>query len=51
MAKFVYKMQNILNIKMRLETQAKTEFSQASARLDEEEDTSEPYFKTKNLRG
>ena len=38
MAKFVYKMQNILNIKMRLETQAKTEFSQASARLDEEED-------------
>ena len=48
MAKFVYKMQNILNIKMRLETQAKTEFSQASARLDEEE---EPYFKTKNLRG
>ena len=37
MAKFVYKMQNILNIKMRLETQAKTEFSQASAKLDEEE--------------
>lgn len=34
MAKFIYKMQNILNIKMRLETQAKTEFSQASARLE-----------------
>lgn len=32
MAKFVYKMQNILNIKMRLETQAKTEFSQGKCK-------------------
>lgn len=38
MAKFIYKMQNILNIKMRLETQAKTEFAEAAARLLQEED-------------
>jgi flagellar FliJ protein len=38
MAKFIYRMQNILNIKMRLETQAKTEYAEASARLSEEED-------------
>lgn len=38
MAKFNYKMQNILNIKLRLETQAKTEFAEASARLSQEED-------------
>lgn len=37
MAKFNYKMQNILNIKMRLETQARTEFAEMSARLAEEE--------------
>lgn len=39
MAKFNYKMQNILNIKMRLETQAKTEFSQAAAKAAAEEET------------
>lgn len=38
MAKFVYKMQNILNIKTRLETQAKTEFAEAMARLGQEEE-------------
>lgn len=38
MAKFIYKMQNILNIKMRLETQAKTEFAEAMARLEQEEE-------------
>lgn len=37
MAKFIFKMQNILDIKMRLETQAKTEFAEASARLNAEE--------------
>lgn len=37
MAKFNYKMQNILNIKMRLETQAKTEFAEKSAQLAYEE--------------
>ncbi len=38
MAKFVYKMQNILDIKLRLETQAKTEFAEASAKLLQEEE-------------
>lgn len=38
MAKFVFKMQNILDIKLRLETQAKTEFAEASGRLATEEE-------------
>ncbi len=38
MAKFRYSMQSILNIKMKLETQAKQEFSAARAALDEEEE-------------
>lgn len=38
MAKFIYKMQNILNIKMRLETQAKTEFAEAMTRYSQEEE-------------
>ena len=38
MAKFVYRMQNILNIKEKLETQAKNEFAEARVRLDEEID-------------
>ncbi len=38
MAKFVYKMQNILDIKLRLETQVKTEFAEASAKLLQEEE-------------
>ena len=33
----MYKMQNILNIKMRLETQAKTAYAEAAARVSEEE--------------
>ncbi len=37
MARFRYSMQSILNIKMKLETQAKQEFSVAKAALDEEE--------------
>ena len=36
MAKFIYRMQNILNIKEKLETQAKNEFAEARARLDDE---------------
>ena len=36
MARFRYSMQNILNIKLKLETQAKQEFSAAKAALDEE---------------
>lgn len=38
MAKFSYKMQNILEIKYKLETQAKTSFSIAAAELNREEE-------------
>lgn len=38
MAKFIYGMQNVLNIKERLETQAKTEYAQMSILLSQEED-------------
>ena len=38
MAKFFYKMQNILDIKLKLETQAKNEFAIANRELAEEED-------------
>lgn len=37
MAKFIYRMQNILDIKYKLEDQAKTEFMLANQRLQEEE--------------
>jgi len=37
MAKFRYSLQSILNIKMKMETQAKQEFSAAKNALDEEE--------------
>lgn len=37
MAKFVYRMQNILNLKLKLEEQAKIAFSTANAKLQEEE--------------
>ena len=43
MAKFRYSMQSILDIKVKMETQAKQEFSAARAALDEEEE------KLKNL--
>lgn len=38
MAKFRYRMQNILNVKEKLETQAKNEFAIAAANVSEEED-------------
>ncbi len=38
MAKFTYKMQNILDIKYKLESQAKTSFSIAAANLRKEEE-------------
>ena len=38
MAKFIYRMQNILDIKYKLETQAKTSFSIAAANLNKEEE-------------
>lgn len=37
MSKFIYRMQNILNIKYKLEEQAKTEFMLANQKLQEEE--------------
>jgi len=37
MAKFLYKLQNILSIKVSLETQSKTAYAEASNRLDVEE--------------
>ncbi len=38
MAKFTYKMQNILDVKYKLENQAKTSFSLAAAMLNQEEE-------------
>lgn len=37
MAKFIYKLQNVLDIKIKLESQAKTTFSLAAAKLNAEE--------------
>lgn len=37
MAKFIYRLQNVLNIKYRLETQEKTAYAQALAKLAQEE--------------
>lgn len=38
MSKFIYRMQNILNVKYKLEDQAKTEFMLANQKLREEEE-------------
>ena len=38
MAKFKYRMQSILNVKMKLEVQAKQEFASAQAALNREEE-------------
>lgn len=38
MARFIYRMQNILEVKEKLETQAKNEFAIANAKLNEEEE-------------
>lgn len=38
MAKFIYRMQNILEIKLKMEDQAKTEFATAKIHFDEEEE-------------
>lgn len=48
MAKFVYRMQNILNIKNKLEAQAKQEYSAARAVLNEEEEKLEKLFGRKD---
>ncbi|MCR2048651.1 flagellar export protein FliJ [Acetatifactor muris] len=48
MARFRYSMQSILNIKLKLETQARQEFSAARAALDEEEDRLQALFDRKS---
>ena len=50
MAKFIYKMQNILNLKLKLEEQQKMEFAAARKRLDEEEDAFEVLIREENAR-
>ena len=47
MAKFIYRMQSILNIKTQMETQAKMELGQAQRRLLEEEERLERLFERK----
>ena len=47
MAKFVYRLQNILDVKMKLEDQAKSGFSMASARVNEEEEKLERLYEEK----
>ena len=48
MAKFVYKMQSLLNIKEKLEDQAKTAFGLAKAVLNEEEEKLASFVAKKN---
>lgn len=48
MAKFVYKMQSLLNIKEKLEEQAKTAYGLARAVLNEEEAKLTAFFAKKN---
>ncbi len=47
MSKFIYRMQNILNLKYKLEDQAKMEFAEARRRLTEEEEKLEMLFRRK----
>ena len=47
MAKFIYRMQNILNLKLKLEEQQKMEFAAARKRLDEDEDKLHLLFRRK----
>lgn len=48
MSKFIYRMQNILNIKAKLEEQAKMDYGLARARLTEEEEKLEYLAKRKS---
>ena len=48
MSKFVYRMQNILNLKYKLEEQAKMEFAAARRRLTEEEEKLELLYRRKD---
>ena len=47
MAKFVYRMQNILEIKYKTETQAKSHYSNMQAKFNEEQDKLERMFARK----
>lgn len=47
MAKFIYKMQNILGIKLKLEDQAKSTYGRAKAKLAEEEEKLEQLIQRK----
>lgn len=47
MAKFVFRMQNILNIKLKMETQAKFSFAAAASRVREQEELLDEMFKEK----
>lgn len=47
MAKFKYRLQNILNIKQKMEDQARQEFSAARLQLDEEEEKLEALLERK----
>ncbi len=47
MAKFVFRLQNVLNIKVNLETQARSNFAIVQARLNEEEAILEGMFQEK----
>ncbi|MGN0513551.1 MAG: flagellar export protein FliJ [Lachnospiraceae bacterium] len=38
MAKFIYRLQNVLDVKLKLENQARTNFSLAAAKVNEEEE-------------
>ena len=48
MAKFLYRMQSVLDIKMKLETQAKQELSNAQAALEEENRKLDALLERKN---
>lgn len=48
MSKFIYRLQNVLDIKLKLESQAKTNFSMIAARLNEEEAKLSALYVTKS---
>ncbi len=47
MAKFIYRMQNVLDIKYKMEAQAKSSYAAAQARLNEEENKLDEMFAQK----
>ena len=49
MAKFQYRMQSILNIKLKMEEQAKMQFAQAQAKVNEEEAKLQVLVERKNM--